>query len=253
MGESRCFSLMKCLLILFNVIFLLVGAGVAAFAGWALWDGRGTESGSGRAGLCALAVWAAVLTLGAITAIAGAVRGSGALLAVSFGLVALSAGAGAAAGWWGAAHVGQLRGALAAALRHSLRHEYGTVHARTAALDAIQRGLRCCGADGVRDWQRAAPADLDLSVGAPPAVYTVPASCCERAGEACEAARRVAAGGETAGLWAAGCAGRAADALAEVARAPLAVAAALLAMHGAALLLTLTLCLRARPPPHYKA
>lgn len=51
--------------------FQVVGLAACAFAGWALWDGRASETGAGRAGLCALAVWAAVLTLGATAALAG--------------------------------------------------------------------------------------------------------------------------------------------------------------------------------------
>ncbi|XP_052740948.1 CD151 antigen-like [Bicyclus anynana] len=259
MGMSRCYSLMKCLLIMFNVIFLLVGVGVCAFVSWALWDGRGAEGGAGRAGLCALGLWACVLALGAAAALAGAVRGSASLLAAAFALLALSAVAEAAAAWWGAAHQPQLRAALRERLRHSLLHEYGALPARTRALDAIQRGLRCCGADGARDWRQAAwargAAELDLSVRAPAAHYWVPASCCaaEDAAE-CAAARRVpAASGGGAGLHAAACAPRVLEALAGAARAPLAAGAALLAAHGAALLLALALCLRAQPDARYKA
>ncbi|XP_072932397.1 uncharacterized protein [Epargyreus clarus] len=268
MGMSRCYSLMKCLLIIFNILFLCVGVGVCAFAGWALWDGRGSETGEGRAGLCALAAWAAVLTMAALAAITGAIRGSASLLAAAFALLALSALAEAAAAWWGAAHLPALRGALAARLRRTVTHEYGRLAARSQLLDAIQHGLRCCGADGVRDWQHAAwrapagteepaalAADLDLSVGAPAAYYWVPPSCCEtEEPAACEAARRVpAASRGAAGLHAAACAPRVLAALARAARGPLALGAALLAAHALSLLLALALCLRAHPPARYKA
>ncbi|CAH0720292.1 unnamed protein product, partial [Brenthis ino] len=264
MGMSKCYSLMKCLLIFFNIIFLVVGLAACAFAGWALWDGRASETGAGRAGLCALAVWAAVLTLGATAALAGAVRGSASLLAAAFALLALSAVAEAAAAWWGAAHAPQLEQALRERLRYTVLHEYGVVPARTHMLDAIQHGLECCGAESARDWQQAAWARgggdggaLDLSVRAPPQHYWVPASCCVAAageGEGCEAARRVAAGaGGGAGLHAAGCGRRALAALRAGARGPLAAAGALLAAHAAALLLALALCLRARPHHGYKA
>ncbi|XP_045769369.1 tetraspanin-10-like [Maniola jurtina] len=259
MGMSRCYSLMKCLLIMFNVIFLCVGAGVCAFVSWALWDGRGAEGGAGRAGLCALGLWAVVLTLGAIAALAGAIRGSASLLAAAFALLALSAVAEAAAAWWGAAHQPQLQQALRERLRHSLLHEYGALPARTQALDAIQRGLQCCGVESARDWQQAAWArsagELDLSVQAPAAYYWVPASCCTSTEEVeCAVARRVpAASGGGAGLHAAPCAPRVLGALRGAARAPLAAGAVLLAMHGAALLLALALCLRAHPDTRYKA
>ncbi|XP_050678465.1 CD151 antigen-like [Leptidea sinapis] len=181
MGMSRCYSLMKCLLIVFNVIFLFVGVGVCAFASWALWDGRASETGAGRAGLCVLAAWAVALTLGAITALAGAARGSVSLLALSFALLALTAAAEGAAAWWGAAHLPQLRRALTDRLRHTVAHDYGVLAARTHVVDAIQHGLQCCGVESARDWQNAAWAraePLDLSVGAPPSYYLVPVSCC---------------------------------------------------------------------------
>ncbi|XP_046977708.1 tetraspanin-11-like [Vanessa cardui] len=258
MGMSRCYSLMKCLLIIFNILFLIVGVGVCAFAGWALWDGRASETSAGRAGLCALAVWATVLTLGAVAALAGAVRGSASLLAGAFALLALSAVAEGAAAWWGAAHAPQLKQALRDRLRYTLLHDYGVLPARTQMLDAIQHGLQCCGAESALDWQQAgwaqAQGALDLSVRAPAATYTVPASCCARAGAACEAARVVPATARgAAGLHRAACAARVLAALERAARGPLLAGAALLGAHGAALLLALALCLRARPPPRYKA
>ncbi|XP_053604942.1 tetraspanin-1-like [Plodia interpunctella] len=274
MGMSRCYSLMKCLLILFNIIFLCVGGGACAFAAWALWDGRASENAEGRAGLCALLAWGAVLLLGALAALAGCARGSASLLAAAFALLALSAVAEAAAAWWGAAHLPQLRHALLQRLDHTVRVDYGVLPARTSVIDSIQQGLECCGAEGPRDWQdsawsraqaepeEGAPAaearsdTLDLSVSAPTAYYWVPASCCnvELSAEECEASRRVpAASGGGAGLRSAGCGRGVVAALARAARLPLAAAAALLAAHALALLLALALCLRAHPDHRYKA
>ncbi|XP_032516474.2 tetraspanin-11-like isoform X2 [Danaus plexippus] len=265
MGLSRCYSLMKCLLIIFNIIFLLVGVGACVFSGWALWDGRGSETSAGRAGLCALVAWAAVLTLGALAALAGAIRGSASLLAGAFALLALSALAEGGAAWWGAAHSAHLTQMLRDRLRHTLTHDYGVLPARTQMLDAIQHGLQCCGAESTRDWQHAAwggglerdrsGETIDLSVRAPAAYYWVPRSCCSTADpEECESARRVVtASGGGAGLHGVPCGARVLDALSTAARAPLAAAGALLAAHAAALLLALALCLRAHPDTRYKA
>ncbi|KAG6460241.1 hypothetical protein O3G_MSEX011845, partial [Manduca sexta] len=194
MGMSRCYSLMKCLLILFNIIFLCVGSGACGFAAWALWDGRASENAAGRAGLCALAAWAAALAAGALLALCGAARNSASLLAAAFALLALSAVAEGAAAWWGAAHLPQLQRALRDRLELTVKRDYGLLPSRTHALDAIQQGLQCCGAESMRDWQAsewsrgrlasdepalaARAAALDLSVGAPAAHYWVPASCC---------------------------------------------------------------------------
>ncbi|CAK1541959.1 unnamed protein product [Leptosia nina] len=264
MGMSRCYSLMKCLLILFNVIFLCLGCGVCAFAGWALWDGRASETGSGRAGLCAVAIWGAILTLGAITALAGAVRGSASLLAACFALLALSAVAEGAAAWWGAAHLPRLRVALSDRLHHTVTRDYGLLPARTHIIDAIQTGLECCGATGSRDWQQSAWANgetggesdtLDLSVAAEPAYYYVPPSCCMTKDNAeCEVARRVPAASSTApGLHTDGCSPRVLHVLGEAARAPLLAGATFFAAHLLALLLALALTLRAAPANNYKA
>ncbi|KAL0879836.1 hypothetical protein ABMA27_002376 [Loxostege sticticalis] len=264
MGMSRCYSLMKCLLILFNIIFLCVGAGVCGFAAWALWDGGANEAPGARAGLCALLAWAGALTLGALAALAGAVRGSGALLAAAVALLALTAVAEAAAVWWGAAHLPQLRQALLQRLEHTIRTDYGVLHARTQLIDTIQHGLECCGANDARDWQSsawahaAAPAPaapLDLSVSAPASYYYVPPSCCATTDAAlCETARRVAAASSGArGLHGAACGERVLAALARAARPPLAAGAALLASHAIALVLALALAVRAHPDHRYKA
>lgn len=119
----------------------MVGLSVAGAAGWALWDGRASESGSARAGLCALCVWAGALALGALAALGGAARHSASLLAAAFALLALTAVAEAAAAWWGAAHLPQLQRALAERLEHTVRKDYGVLHARSQALDAIQQGV----------------------------------------------------------------------------------------------------------------
>nr|XP_013189489.1 unnamed protein product [Amyelois transitella] len=234
MGMSRCYSLMKCLLILFNIIFLCVGGGATAFAAWALWDGRASESSEGRAGLCALLAWSTVLLLGALAALAGCGRSSSSLLAAAFALLALSAVAEAAAAWWGAAHLPQLQHALLQRLEHTVRVDYGVLPARTSVIDSIQQGLECCGAEGPRDWQDSAwsrsqaraggelvgdsaPAaearsdTLDLSVSAPTAYYWVPSSCCssELSEEQCERARRAAAAAAPGGgVRGAGCGAR---------------------------------------------
>ncbi|XP_059045615.1 tetraspanin-1-like [Achroia grisella] len=278
MGMSRCYSLMKCLLVLFNIIFLCVGSAALAFAGWALWEGGAGEAAEARAGLLSLAGWAAALALGAAAALAGCARGSAALLAASFALLALSAVAEAAAAWWGAAHLPQLRRALLARLDHSLRHDYGRLPARTHALDAIQRGLECCGAESIRDWEdsawsraleaagagagaagpgeeplAAARGALDLSVSAAGAHYWVPASCCAAP---CAGPVRVVSGagaGAAGGAWRAACGPRVVAALAAAARAPLCAGGALLAAHALSLLLALALCLRADPHRRYKA
>ncbi|XP_052754819.1 tetraspanin-1-like [Galleria mellonella] len=289
MGMSRCYSLMKCLLILFNIIFLAVGGGACGAACWALWDGRAGEAAEGRAGLCALAAWGAALALGAAAALAGAARGSASLLAAAFALLALSAVAEAAAAWWGAAHLPQLRRALLRRLDHTLRHDYGRLHSRTQILDAIQHGLECCGTESIRDWQNsawsramveaeaaqhgaggvdgasgaplsAARTDdtLDLSVSAPSTYYWVPASCCvASASEACAGPVRVAAAAGAAGAAGAGGGGAALAGAACGARALAALAAAArapLAAGGAllaahALALLLALALCLRADP----
>lgn len=162
-----------------------VGGGACAFAGWALWDGGAGEEASARAGLLALLAWGGALALGALAALAGAARGSGALLGGAAALLALTAAAEAAAAWWGAAHVPALRDALQRRLERTVRADYGVLPARTQLLDAIQQGLQCCGAKDARDWQGSAWAragqpspPLDLSVSAPASYYWVPASCC---------------------------------------------------------------------------
>lgn len=118
-----------------------VGGGACAFAAWALWDGGASEEAAARAGLCALLAWGAALALGALAALAGAARGSGALLAAAVALLALTAVAEAAAAWWGAAHLPQLRVALLQRLERTVRTDYGVLHARTNLIDTIQQGV----------------------------------------------------------------------------------------------------------------
>ncbi|CAH0587213.1 unnamed protein product [Chrysodeixis includens] len=190
--------------------------------------GTGTVTrAAARAGLLAVAAWAAPWRWARWRR--WRARRSAPLLAAAFSLLALTAVAEAAAGWWGAAHRPQLRRALLDSLDHTVRHEYGVIHTRTQLLDVIQQGLECCGAEGPRDWQhsvwaraqeRAGGAGaggrgrcgrrrqrgggargddaLDLSVGAAGAYYWVPESCCA-AGARSAAARRVGGVGRGAG------------------------------------------------------
>lgn len=132
---------------------------MAGAAGWALWDGRASESGSARAGLCALCVWAGALALGALAALAGAARHSASLLAAAFALLALTAVAEAAAAWWGAAHLPQLQRALSDRLDHTVRKDYGVLHARSQVLDAIQQGVSETAGTTTTDVARSAAID----------------------------------------------------------------------------------------------
>ncbi|XP_012549850.1 tetraspanin-11 [Bombyx mori] len=263
MGMSRCYSLMKYLLIVFNIIFMFVGLGCVTFASWALWEGSAAETASGRAALGAVLAWGLALLVGAALALGGAVRGSCALLGAACALLALAAAAEAAAACWGAAHLPRLHRALRDTLSLTVRQHYGLLPSRTQIIDAIQEGLECCGADSARDWQeswwsqRQVPSSpvLDLSVSAPALHYSVPASCCKsREVAACEAARVLAgASGAGRGVHGAGCAGRVLWALQHAARLPLSLGALMLALHALTLLLTLALALRPAPPNAYKA
>lgn len=149
---------------------------------WALADNLGGEGA--RGGLGVLAVWGALLAGGAGLALRGGAGATGAIGA------ALLLGAGGGAGGavcWGATHLPALRAALHARLSHVVGHYSATDHsADHRLLDALQQGLRCCGADGVRDWRasRYSQSDttdstaLDLTVLADAAHYRVPPSCC---------------------------------------------------------------------------
>ncbi|KPJ10103.1 Tetraspanin-1 [Papilio machaon] len=266
MGMSRCYALIKCLLILFNIIFLVVGLGACAFSGWALWEGAGGV-GAGKAGLSCVAVWGAVLALGAVGTLRGVCgAGHAAALRGGLALLALACAAEAAAAAWGAAHAPQLRQALRDRLRDTITHDYGLVHSHTHMLDVIQHELQCCGAESVRDWQEAAWAggdvaepsprgSLDLSVSAPASYYWVPTSCCATDDPfECETSRRIATASRgSPGLYTVACAPRVLAELARVARAPLGIAAALLAAHVLALLLALAIAARPKHDTRYKA
>ncbi|GBP47244.1 Tetraspanin-3 [Eumeta japonica] len=251
-------------LVPFNHCDWLKCVGVCACVGvaWAAWENAPSESGEARAGLGVVGAWGSALTLGATLALCGGVRGSPGALAAAFALLALTAVAEAAVAWWGAAHVPQLRDALADHFLLTVQRDYGNVHSRTQIVDAIQDGLQCCGANGPRDWQNSAwsrgtvgdsDSPLDLSVSAAGSYYSVPMSCCEEQvdDETCKQTRVVpAASSGKAGIYGGGCTRHVLTVLTGWARYLLWAGGALLATHALALLLALALCLRVPARPH---
>ncbi|KAG7298697.1 hypothetical protein JYU34_017104 [Plutella xylostella] len=182
MGMSKCYSLMKCMLIFLNIILLCVGVVALGGVGWAAYTGvgwEGTEEGAGagargeaaaaRAGLAAAGAWAAALTGGAAAGLAGAATGSGFLLAGSLALQ-LASGAGAAgAGWWGARRGPALSAALHARLARAITLQYGRDSHATALIDTLQTELQCCGTESARDWQGSFWSQQQAALAAPPA------------------------------------------------------------------------------------
>ncbi|PSN32979.1 CD9 antigen [Blattella germanica] len=128
----------------------------------------------------------------------GALRESPCMLMTFFCFVLIIVVAEIAAMAWAYNNSAQLEEYIRESVKTTVQEEYGVVPSRTKVFDDIQMGLRCCGANGPRDWaaskyNKGGRGLVDLAVSSTLQIYNVPESCCNpNYGDTCNSARAIA-------------------------------------------------------------
>lgn len=269
MGVSGCYCVMKYLVVLLNLIFWIVGLSAVVLAVWMLADPTFYLSMSQSetdyyAGLYLLLAGGALLLLIAFLGCCGALRESQCMLVTFFCCLLVVVVGEAAGAWWAAAQAPRLEQLVRDAVTRTVQHEYGRVESRTAAFDAIQSGLECCGATGAYNWagsdyingDKTNGQGISLKAKDEKIFYSLPASCC-KAGIAqivCDQARTT---GITAAinpaLHSTGCIDKVLETIKANMNIVIGVAIAVVSLEVLGLIFSICLCFAVKRSDRYKA
>lgn len=190
MGLSGCYGAIKYLLVFVNFIFWAVASATVILAIWMLTDptflvSLAQEEQNYHAGLYILLAAGVLMLIVSILGCCGAFRESQCMLVGFFSCLLVVIVAQIAAGAWLYTNSERLKQLVEASAANTVKSEYGAIPSRTAAMDAIQSGLGCCGATGPADWagshyvQQDRSGVIDMSVTSDDSSYRVPQSCCK--------------------------------------------------------------------------
>ncbi|XP_048504772.1 CD82 antigen-like isoform X2 [Athalia rosae] len=171
---------------------LLIAVALAAviLAIWMLTDptfivSLAQEEHNYHAGLYILLAAGVLMLIVALLGCCGAFRESQCMLVGFFSCLLVVIVAQIAAGAWLYTNSDRLKQLVKSSAANTIKTEYGLIESRTAAMDAIQSELGCCGATGPANWagsqymQKERPGVIDMAVTASDNVYRVPPSCCK--------------------------------------------------------------------------
>ncbi|KAM8978068.1 tetraspanin-7-like [Sarcophilus harrisii] len=186
-------ALLKLSVLAFSFVFGAAGLTMLTLGLWAemalgrylVLSARGAPS----APSLLLAAGAAGLLWGGLAG-GGAASGHRGLLRASAAIQLTALGAGLAAGLSGLGYRNELAQGFRAGLWQAL-WSYGAGGGGDASLDALQRGLGCCGVDTYRDWLDSPWARSPRA----PGNGSLPPSCCQDQADCREGARAVASDG----------------------------------------------------------
>ncbi|XP_018007500.1 CD9 antigen [Hyalella azteca] len=265
-----CYSCLKFLVIIFNLIYMLLGLALLGTTLWIYLDdtmlapvGAADMEGYNHV-IYFLMVVAAIMTVMGFIGCCGALQESQCMLATFFALVLVLFIGKIAAGTWIYQNQDQFAKVLEKSVARSIQHDYGKIDVRTKAFDLLQSKLQCCGASGPSDWaeSRYNQADdksaLEIGIGKVIGVYKVPESCCKSTvtQDDCETKRQVSLAATFLDrdiIYSTGCASKIMELVQQHDYIVLAVVLAILLIEAMAMIFSMVLCCAVRRIDHFKA
>ncbi|XP_005180417.2 CD82 antigen [Musca domestica] len=210
MGLNGCCSCVKFLMVLFNILFWVIGLAIVIASAWLLTDPTFVLSMTQSYNHYYIALYVflgigVLITIGAFFGCCGVLKESQCLLVSFFCVILVVMVAQIAAGAWAFHNKDKLDDIVRASVKYSVQEEYGqsSMSSRTVTFDTIQKNLKCCGADGPADWatSRFNNVDrtniVDIAISSMNVFYNIPESCCkdELKENVCEMSRKLKFGG----------------------------------------------------------
>ncbi|KAH8334968.1 hypothetical protein KR074_012375, partial [Drosophila pseudoananassae] len=204
-----------------------------------------------------------LITLGAFFGCWGVCRESQCFLVSFFCVILVVMVAQIAAGAWAYHNQDKLDDIIRAAVKSTVQHEYGqsTMSSQTVTFDALQKNLKCCGADGPGDWATSRFNNVDrtniveIAVSSMNVFYNIPESCCKEdlKDNECEMSRRLKFGGPlNQAIYQTGCVDKMIECVSENWIPIFAVTVSVIFLELLSLTFALSLCCAVRNK-HYKA
>ncbi|XP_065224615.1 CD9 antigen [Planococcus citri] len=189
MSLTGCYAVMKYLVFLMNLVFWVSGLLTIVLSVWMLIDptfyiSMAQDESSYYSGICLLFLAGTLLFIVGFLGCFGAYNESQRLLVLFFCGLLLILVAQIATAVWAYSNSDKLSDLLRYTVRSTVQYEYGKPDSqRTDAFDAIQSGLKCCGAYGPEDWSgsswKGEENELKLTMRSTLQPYEIPKSCCD--------------------------------------------------------------------------
>ncbi|KAK9875136.1 hypothetical protein WA026_005929 [Henosepilachna vigintioctopunctata] len=174
-----CNSIIKCLLIVFNILFGIWGLIGCAFSIWLLSDPQFVVSQDRTnfiISVVIILVTSVVLVLVAFIGVYGTIHSNQCLLVTFFSLLLMVCVVEWSAAIWAYANADSLEDQIHNAVKMTVEREYGDDTNRTKIFDTFQTKLQCCGADKPTDW--VGNKQLSFAITSRTDFYKIPESCC---------------------------------------------------------------------------
>ncbi|XP_066968979.1 tetraspanin-1-like [Macrobrachium rosenbergii] len=262
-----CYQCLKYMVMIFNLLYLLLGGALLGTALWMYLDGANmapvtTDIEGYNYVLYFLMAVGGVMFIMGFLGCCGAFQESQCMLATFFALVLVLFAGQIAAGIWLKSNEGRFTSLAESSLASSIQHDYGFAEMKTSAFDVIQRELKCCGAISPSDWAESRyngadekGAGMEIGVSGVLGTYKVPPSCCVSEDETvCELAREVPLAGHLPGtIHSEGCSKRMIQLIHKHSYEVLGVVAAIVLIEVLAMIFSMVLCCTVRRIDHVKA
>ncbi|XP_044756403.1 leukocyte surface antigen CD53-like [Coccinella septempunctata] len=257
-----CNALVKCLLIVFNILFGvwgLLGCAFSVFCFWLLANSEfflPQDRTNFIVSVAIILIASIVLVLVAFIGIYGTINNSQCLLLTFFSLLLMVCVVEWAAAMWASANAQSLETQIHTSIKMTVEQEYGDNSNRTLIFDTIQKKLECCGADKPTDW--AGNGQLSYTITSHTDYYKIPESCCrpEATFSDCQTAivvPRIRGGVDYNVIYDRGCYDRVISIINENAYVILSVLASILFIQLVALVFSLVLAYMASKANRFKA
>jgi len=194
MGSGKmggcCYGCLKYLVMIFNLIYMLMGGMLLGTVLWMYLDGLNLNDLAEKMDgytfvLIFLMALGAIMTIMGFLGCCGALQESQCMLFTFFALVlVILAGQIAACAFFfikQEVFVDEFKKTL----RESLAEHYGNDTLKTRAFDGIQMELKCCGVTGPEDWKTSkfnnmlGKSSIEIGIAGVDGKYNVPESCCK--------------------------------------------------------------------------
>uniref|UniRef100_A0A0A9ZIZ4 Tetraspanin n=3 Tax=Lygus hesperus TaxID=30085 RepID=A0A0A9ZIZ4_LYGHE len=187
-----CYTLMKYLVFILNVLFWVSGLALIGISIWMFTDPmyiNTQDQLNYNIGVFLLLAIGILLFVVGFLGCLGIVRSSKVLLVLFSCILLLILVAEISAAAWAYVNRDALKTHIEQSVQYTVEKEYGVDSARTEAFDVIQTELKCCGAYNWNDWlkNKALNKEEGLDLSSKIKEYQIPESCCREqpAGPAC--------------------------------------------------------------------